>query len=186
MVSNKKYERLEKNIFDILIEQQLKLGYRKETVRLYYMKKSLIYLLNVDAQSSSGDEALMELLNAFCEYEKQHMGDIEVSYSGDRYCFSFAEEVAEYVHEHSEGSEFLKELISLVSRHGINLEQVIAVFEKYSDHVVVEKSTISDFDLLVYFADGKPDDMKYCLSKEGEHVIYHRYTLEDYKEIFGE
>ena len=37
-----------------------------------------------------------------------------------------------------------------------------------------------EFDLLLYFPDGKPDSYYYCLKQEGEHVLYHRFTREDY------
>jgi len=57
------------------------------------------------------------------------------------------------------------------------------VFHAYSDHVHMEKTTGTGFDYLVYFEDGIPDDYRYCLSLEGEHMIYHKFTPEDYEDF---
>lgn len=56
-------------------------------------------------------------------------------------------------------------------------------FHKYSDHVHVEKVSHGEFDYLVYFEDGKPDSFRYCITDEGCHMIYHRFTVEDYEEF---
>ena len=40
-----KYSKLENNIIDVLTEEQIKLGYRSETVRLYYPLSSLRHFL---------------------------------------------------------------------------------------------------------------------------------------------
>ena len=42
-----------------------------------------------------------------------------------------------------------------------------------------------DFDELLYFEDGVPDEDYYCFKTEGEHLIYHRFTKEDYQALFG-
>ena len=47
----------------------------------------------------------------------------------------------------------------------------------------MEKTTGTGFDYLVYFEDGIPDDYRYCLSLEGEHMIYHKFTPEDYEDF---
>ena len=41
-------EKLEKNLRDLILEEQVKLGYRKELLRLYYPLSSLNHLLEVD------------------------------------------------------------------------------------------------------------------------------------------
>ena len=46
------YEKLEKNIIDVVKEQQSKLGYRKEKIRLYYPRNSLKHFFsNVSEES---------------------------------------------------------------------------------------------------------------------------------------
>ena len=80
-------------------------------------------------------------------------------------------------------SEFLVRFINTVARHGCTLDEVMNVFHSYSKHVHMEKTTGTGFDYLVYFEDGIPDDYRYCLSLEGEHMIYHKFTPEDYEDF---
>lgn len=47
------YEKLKQNVIDMLEEQQQKLGYQKETVRLYYPLESLNHLLGTEVVSSN-------------------------------------------------------------------------------------------------------------------------------------
>ena len=170
---------LEKNICDVVKEEQIKLGYRKEKIHLYYPLASLQHILNVGGDSSD----MLLLMEKFKRKEKERLGDIEISHQGERFCFSLSEEAVVYIHENYEGSPFLKFFISLVSKHGVSMEDVFSVFRKYSDHVHVEKVRHGEFDYLVYFEDGKPDDFRYCLTDEGGHIIYHRFTLTDYNDF---
>ena len=39
------YQKLEQNLIDLIKEEQMKLGYQKETIRLYYPADSLLRLL---------------------------------------------------------------------------------------------------------------------------------------------
>lgn len=73
--------------------------------------------------------------------------------------------------------------INTVAHHGCTLDEVMEVFHAYSRHVHLEKTTGTGFDYLVYFEDGIPDDYRYCLSLEGEHMIYHKFTPEDYEDF---
>ena len=45
------YSRLEKGIMDFIQEEQVKLGYRKEKIRLYYPLSSLKHFLGEDSQA---------------------------------------------------------------------------------------------------------------------------------------
>ena len=60
------------------------------------------------------------------------------------------------------------------------MEQVLELFRETSESVVIEKKIHGEFDYLCFFPDGDPDDFRYCLTDEGCHVIYHRFTPEDY------
>lgn len=42
------FARLEKNIIDVIKEEQAKLGYRKEKIRLYYPLSSLNHFFQLD------------------------------------------------------------------------------------------------------------------------------------------
>ena len=95
----------------------------------------------------------------------------------------YKRQASDYVHENRKPSEFLVRFIGTVARHGCTLDEVMDVFHAYSDHVHMEKTTGTGFDYLVYFEDGIPDDYRYCLSLEGEHMIYHKFTPEDYEDF---
>jgi hypothetical protein len=178
-VNDVDYKRLEENICDVVKEQQIKLGYMREVIRLYYPLQTLNSFLKTDLGKEDMHNALLE----FSGEVSGRLGKIEVSNNGERFCLCLPEEASEYVHENIPQEDFICELIETVSRHGILIEDVIAVFRKYSDRVHVEKMEDEDFDYLVYFEDGKPDAFRYCLTKEGEHVIYHRYTEEDFSDL---
>ncbi len=66
------------------------------------------------------------------------------------------------------------------------MDDALDVFRRYSDRVVIEPKTDADFDVLAYFPDGRPDAYRYCLTDEGCHVIYHRFTAADYTDFYPE
>lgn len=173
------YMRLEKNISDVIKEEQVKLGYRSEAIRLYYPLQSLNRFLGSDYDTDGMNKALA----GFCKSVEDKFGEVTVSNKEERFCFLLPEQASEYIHENTEKTGFIYDFINTVSRHGITIDDVIAQFKKYSDHVHVEKVSHGEFDYLVYFEDGKPDDFRYCLTDEGCHVIYHRFTVEDYEDF---
>ncbi len=173
------FSKLEQNICDIIKEEQIKLGYRREVIRLYYPILSLNRLLNTDL----GIAEMGKVLNEFCGTVKDRLGEIEISNVGERFCFCFPPEASEYIDTHTKHEGFLYDFVETVSRPHVSIEDVIGQFRKYSDHVHVERSTLDDFDYLVYFEDGEPDAFRYCLTDEGCHVIYHRFTVDDYNDF---
>lgn len=173
------FEKLEQHMIDTIEEQQLKLGYLKETVRLYYPLSSLNRFLQVEASIKQMQSYLQE----FSEHTKATLGGVVVSSQGERFCLAVPPDGAEYIHVHMPKSGFLADLISCVGRHGSTWEEVLSIFQKYSDCVQVQKMDNGEFNYLVYFKDGVPDHYRYCVADEGHHVIYHRYTPEDYEEF---
>jgi hypothetical protein len=173
------YKRLEKNISDVIKEEQVKLGYRSEAIRLYYPLQSLNRFLETDYDISG----MYNALDGFTKLVRDKFGKVEISNKDERFCFLLPKEASEYINENTEKTGFIYDFISAVSRHGATIEDVIAQFKKYSDKVHVERVTHGEFDYLVYFEDGEPDDFRYCLTDEGCHIIYHRFTLEDYKDF---
>ena len=217
-----RFKALDKSIWDSVKEEQVKLGYCREVIRLYYPIESVERLLKAEGTSESADfgsgaetgaivgagtkmetgiiEAtkaakaangenadtradLILLLDAFRAAERDTLGDIRISCDGERYCFRLPEEASEYVHEHTASSGFLYDFIDVIGRHGASIAEVEAVFHKYSDCVHIEQLVSEDFDYLMYFEDGVPDDYRYCLTDEGHHIIYHRFTPEDYEAL---
>lgn len=173
------FSKLENNIIDLIEEQQLKLGYLKETVRLYYPLSSLNNFLQVKCDV----EEMKHLLEQFSELTRNSLGGIRVTSSGERFCIAVPPEGAEYVYNKLDKNGFLAQLIETVRSHGCTLEQVLQIFKNHSDKVCVQQMSNGEFDYLIYFQDGKPDDYRYCIAIEGDHVTYHRYTPEDYEEF---
>jgi sugar phosphate isomerase/epimerase len=173
------FTKLEQNICEVIKEEQIKLGYRKETVRLFYPLLSLNRFL----KTNIGIGEMLKVLNEFCDIEEEKLGRIGVSNEGERFCFCLPPKASEYVHEHTGQDGFLYDFINTVSRHGVTIDEVINQFKRYSDCVHVEKVKHGEFDYLVYFEDGKPDSFRYCLTDEGCHVIYHRFTIDDYMDF---
>lgn len=192
------YEKLKQNIIDVITEEQLKLGYRSEMIRLYYPLSSLERLLgiNVGASEKADESAnaserakerriarIHEMLTGFTVFAADDLGVIEVSNREERFCFAIPPQGVDFVHDHQNGTEFIADFIRTVSRHGSTLDDVLAQFYKHSDRVHVEKTKHGEFDYLVYFEDGVPDNFRYCITDEGCHIIYHRFTAGDYEEF---
>lgn len=178
------YERLECNMIDVIAEQQLKIGYREESVALYYPLESLQHFLRVQ----TGSDGMRKVLTEFKNRVLPRLGDVRISRKGDRYCLRIPPEGNAYVHGLAEageirGLDFLRDFLKVVSGHGAGLAELAAVFRKYSEAVRIERLTGEEFDYLFYFEDGEPDDYRYCVSLEGSHMIYHRFTEEDYREL---
>lgn len=173
------YSKLENNIIDVIKEEQIKLGYRSETIRLYYPLTSLNRFLSADFDIAG----MREALHGFSKAVEGRLGEIGVSNREERFCLKIPPQGVDYVHEHLDSTEFICDFIRTVEKHGCTIEDVLQQFYKHSEHVHVEKVNHGEFDYLVYFEDGKPDSFRYCITDEGCHVIYHRYTQEDYKDF---
>lgn len=173
------YSRIRKNICDVIKEEQVKLGYRKESIRLYYPLLSLNRFLGADY---TVDEMQKEL-EAFAVTQISELGQIQISHKKDRFCIFLPEQATEWVYEHTEHSGFLYDFIETISRHFITIDEIVSQFRKYSEHVHFEKVQGEDFDYVIYFEDGEPDDYRYCLTDEHCHFIYHRFTVEDYQDL---
>ena len=171
---------LARNIFDVIEEGQLKLGYRRETVRLYYPLASLNAFLGANHDRAQMREALLR----FAAEHRQILGEIEISAKGDRFCLAIPPEGAENVHAQLDENGFLAEFIRAIERHGATIDDLLAVFRRHSGDVVMQPLHNGEFDYLVYFADGKPDAYRYCIAEEPCHMTYHRFTPTDY-EAFG-
>ena len=79
------------------------------------------------------------------------------------------------------GEESEQQLICLLYTSGCTMEELLAQFHKHSDHVRVEELHNGEFDWLIEFEDGEPDEYRYCIADEGGHLTYHRFTREDYE-----
>lgn len=179
MTGDNGFKSLQQNIIDSIEEQQLKLGYLKETVRLYYPLASLNRFLQTEASVKE----MIERMQEFSRWSLEELGGVEVTNRGERFCVAVPPEGAERIHSHLQADGFLADLIETVREHGNTWEDVLGVFQKHSDCVRVQEMDNGEFHYLVYFEDGKPDDYRYCVAVEGHHVTYHRYIPADYEEF---
>lgn len=172
---------LEKNVIEVMEEQQAKLGFDGNAVYLFYPLSSLSLLLGV----CSEEKTILEALNAFCANVRDRLGKVEYTLHEDRVSLCIPKEGGEYVMHGLDENKFIVRLIRLVSLHHARMDDVLALFRQYSDHVHVEKMAEgAEFDCLVYFESGEPDAFYYCLKEDMGHVTYHRFTQDDYQ-AFG-
>ncbi len=173
------FERLEKNLIDIIKEEQAKLGFRKEEIRLYYPLISLNHFFEAD---DDVDE-MQTRLEQFPEEVKKKLGDICVTHKKDRFCLHIPEQGSVYVREHTAENEFIKKLVELMMNHGIKKEDILAVFQKEAKDIRVGDMDNGEFDFWVRFPEENEDEYYYCFKDEGCHMIYHRFLPEDYADF---
>ncbi len=167
-------DKLEKNIVDQIKEAQLKLGFVRETVRLYYPWESLRVMLK--SQDKEIGELCRRLENSFPEFSFSHQGDrIEVCVPPD---------YVEYVHREVEAPPFLAELIRLFSaNHHLTLEQIKGLFEKFGEYIYRQMPEGADFDYVFHFRNTAVDEYYYCIRMEMGHTIYHRFMKSDFEQL---
>ena len=152
------YDKLERNLIDIIKEEQAKLGFFKEDIRLYYPLSSLNHFFSA---TDNADE-MQARLNALPTSITEKLGQIEISHKGDRFCFHIPKEGTVYVHDNTAPNEFIKSLVELVAKHDCTMNEILD---------------------LIRFADKPEDTYYYCFKDEGCHIIYHRFLPEDYADF---
>lgn len=185
------YDNLQRSLIDVIKEEQAKLGYYREDIRLYYPLSSLNHFFgtNVGADEmqlildGTGEQDHTPIATGMNEALSDKLGMVEVSHRGDRFCFHIPPEGVEYVHENTTENEFIRELVQLVAKHGCTIDQVYKLFQAHSDHVGREKMNNGEFDERIWFKNDVDDPYFYCFKQEGEHMIYHRFLPEDYEDF---
>lgn len=185
------YDNLQRSLIDVIKEEQAKLGYYREDIRLYYPLSSLNHFFgtNVGADEmqlildGTGEQDHTPIATGMNEALSDKLGMVEVSHRGDRFCFHIPPEGVEYVHENTTENEFIRELVQLVAKHGCTIEEVYQLFTKHSGHVRREPMENGEFDVRIWFEDDAEDTYYYCFKQEGEHMIYHRFLPADYEEF---
>lgn len=172
------YQKLEKNLIDVIAEEQAKLGYRKEAIQLYYPLSSLNHFFN----SNDSAEIMEKKLNVFSDFVSDRLGNVRFSHKGERFCFYLAPEASEYVHRNNGKNGFIYELVKLLQKEETTLDTVIAFFKKWDKNCVVKELDNGEFDILIMFME-REDPYYYCFKDEGCHVIYHRFLPEDYADF---
>lgn len=187
------YDNLQRSLIDVIKEEQAKLGYYREDIRLYYPLSSLNHFFgtNVGADEmqcildgkGKGETDHDMIAGGMNEILSDKLGMVEVSHRGDRFCFHIPPEGVEYVHDNTTENEFIRALVQLVAKHGCTIDQVYELFLAHSDQVGREKMNNGEFDERIWFKNDVDDPYFYCFKQEGEHMIYHRFLPEDYEDF---
>ena len=94
------YDNLQHNLIDLIREEEAKLGYRKENIRLYYPLSSLCHMFGCDVMDTSYSD-MVKLLEGDDEDFRQYtdiLGGVTFSNKKDRFCFEINENGVEYIH----------------------------------------------------------------------------------------
>lgn len=168
------------NIIEQIKEVQLKLGFVKESIRLYYPVESLCRLLQIEHKN---EKELLTLLKTEESLFHTNLGKIQFSLSKGRMEVGISSVGAAYVQEYIPNPPFLTSIIQLFQeKHNPSIKEICACFAQFNKDYVCEQMELGqDFDYVLYFPQKEPDAWFYCIRTEMEHTIYHRFTEEDYK-----
>lgn len=204
-----KKQKLIKNMTDQIKEAQMKLGFVRESIRLYFPWESFMVLLgeNLEEEGSGihsedklfpadGNHSEMEgkkrksrilnELNNSPEFKSSGLGQVSFRESRGRVEVTIPPEGAEYVHREIPDPPFLKAMIRLFgTHHDISVDDICACFARFSPDYVCLEMPDNDFDYVLYFQDEEIDPYYYCIKMEMGHTIYHRFIKEDYEKLVG-
>ena len=173
------FDRLEKNLIDIIKEEQAKLGFRKEAIRLYYPLSSLNHFFEAEDYEAE----ILARLSGFQAQHTKKLGNVTVTAKKARCGGHIPEDGSVYVHAHTDANEFIRSLVELLQHHGCTMDDIFSLFKDTSENVIFEEMNHGEFDWLVRFTDNQNDPYYYCFKGEGCHVIYHRFRPEDYADF---
>lgn len=174
-------DRLKNTLYEMIKEQQIKLGFAEETVRLYFPKESLYNMLELSKEDK--EETLKTALHLLKEKVKGELGEIRITRKEDRFCIAVSSKGSRFVHEQVEESPFLVELIHLFRRHEITIDDVKQVFDDTKREYICEKQMDGEFDYLIHFKETKEDPYYYCVTFNNGHASYHRFHKSEISSI---
>lgn len=151
MVFRMNYTKLTNNLIDLVKEEQAKLGYRKEAIRLYYPLSSLQHILG----TTDSAEQLTEKLQKEADFAKDSLGTLDISCQNDRFCIGIPAVGSEWVHDHMQPAEFIVSLVDLVGRHGCTMEDIFALFHAQDQPVEIQEIKNGEFDYRIRFLEGR-------------------------------
>lgn len=175
-ISQAAREHLTGSVADQVKEAEIKLGYSKGTMRLYYPPESLAVLLD------AAPAALAEWLSQGDGLVGTSLGTLRLTARAGRVELTVPPEGVEYVHENVPEPPFLRALIEFFrDPHHASLEALCQLFARFSpDYVCERMADGGDFQYVLYFPDGTVDPYYYCITDEMGHLTYHRFTRADY------
>ncbi len=165
---------------DTIHEGQVKIGYEKSSIQIYYNLSSLEALLGILVPSVKEMDVLMKV---FQTQVKGSLGAVEITRQEERYCFFVPEEGTKYIFDTYEDNTFLKDLIETLQNKDCTIETILKVFKKQSPDVVCQKTQDAEFDYVIYYRDKSIDEFIYCFNIGEMGAYYHRFTEADYASV---
>lgn len=172
------FDKLERNIIGVIKESQAKLGYEKMPLGINYIIPSLRHLLG-----DCADGEILLLLKDFARENYDTFGDILINETENGYRLTVSEKGVEFVHNTLSDDDFIVRFVNTIKQPDCDINKVLSLFKSYSDKVCFKKVSNGEFEYLIYFEDGKPDEFYYCLDDDDFGVTYHRFTKEDYNDF---
>ena len=140
MQENKGFDRLHGSLVGVIQEAQTKIGYDRHAITFYYPASSVAHMLGTKEDADAVEQAL----RGFAAHEAPTLGAVEVVRDGERFCFHVPAEGAEFVHEKVPDSGFLRAFLTVMSGLEVSLDDILAVFHRFSDSVTCERIEGSD------------------------------------------
>lgn len=175
------FDKLRKSIVDAVQEGQLKLGYRSETIRLYYPLASLCLLTEKEMSA----EDMTAALEKFAGENERELGRIEVSRKGERFCLAVPPQGAQWVHEHTNPNGFLADFIRTIGRPWLHDGGIAGAVSQALRPCAGGKScTTGSLTGSSSLRTANRMNIATASPTRAGHLTYHRFTREDY-EAFG-
>ena len=166
------------SLTDMIRETHIKVGYTASACGINYLRSSLCAMLRLT------DDALEPALAEFFAAYSDRLGTPEITHHGDILHIRIPKEGAAYVHDNLPENDFLKALVGLLKAQdgALTEEAILALFRTYAPDVrTVHPANAEELgaDLVIWFADGKPDPYCYCMENEMGFWSYHRFGAWD-------
>ncbi|MCD7826226.1 MAG: DUF3877 family protein [Clostridiaceae bacterium] len=176
-----KEQALERHILDTVKEWQIKIGYQRESMRLYYPNSSIAELLELPKNTSQKE--LSAALQQFRDTVSPRLGEIAVSFDGGRCCLEISEKGCEYIHQHVEASAFFLQFIDTIMKKPCTLERIQECFAGFDKNYHYEQMVCHGLGHVFYFDDQRIDPYVYCVEMDESFATYHRFTRQEYNAL---
>lgn len=163
------------NIVDQVKEAQIKLGYEKEIIRLYYPIEEMEDIIEDSFDINS-------FIKKYSESDNEGIGPLSITKLNKRLEVCVMPDGVEFIYKNIASPLFLTDFIDLFRKnHHLSLSDIKQIFEKYStDYICIDMNDTEDFDYMLRFKDSTIDAYYYCIKFEMGHTIYHRFTKAAY------
>ena len=173
------YKALEEHIKDSVMEEQAKLGFRKEVIRLYYPVGMLNNLFGTDYDA----EEMQKALTGFAGFVKERLGEIMITHKERAFLSDPSRRNKVFMFMNIKRKMNLStSMVNLIASHETDMEQVKKLFKQQPYPSDVEQMKGGEFDMVIHFTEGD-DRYYYCFKDEGFHITYHRFLPADYKDL---